>query len=317
MFPTADAEWRSAGCKPSHAGVLGRPRISFQYAWPPCVLGLLGFRRRSPHGPTIGNTALRANPAYERLRRDDGRRRDGVPRRLDPPGRRLRRVGRDGVAAARRALREPRRRARHARPDQHAPPSLPDPHAHARPAGRPLHVAARALSALGTHRLPGRVRGGAVRAGRACAVGLLDGLRPPLRLPRAGWHRAPERGDHGRRGARDAPHRRARLHEPRRVEGRLTAGRARRGRRSDPEHDRVGRAQARPQPGRAHPDRRRAVLALLRDEGADDGVGCFGAAAQPQAAHASRGDGGGRGVLPGDLRVPADRVPRAGRLARP
>jgi hypothetical protein len=32
-----------AGCKPSHAFVLGRPHTSFGMR-PPCVLGLLGFR---------------------------------------------------------------------------------------------------------------------------------------------------------------------------------------------------------------------------------------------------------------------------------
>ena len=73
--------------------------------------------------------------------------------------------------------------ARHARPDQHAPPPLPDAHAHPRAAGRPVHVAADALPAVGADRRGVGVRGGAHRARGARARRLHDRLRPPLRLP--------------------------------------------------------------------------------------------------------------------------------------
>jgi hypothetical protein len=42
MLPAANT-LGPAGCKPAHAGVLGRARISFNTS-APCVLGLLGFR---------------------------------------------------------------------------------------------------------------------------------------------------------------------------------------------------------------------------------------------------------------------------------
>ena len=65
------------------------------------------------------------------------------------------------------------------------PPPLPVGHARPGPAGDALRVARRALSDLGARRRRGRVRGGARRAGRARALGLLDLDRPPLRLPGA------------------------------------------------------------------------------------------------------------------------------------
>ena len=63
-------------------------------------------------------------------------------------------------------------------------------------------------------------------------------------------------------------------------------------------------------------DRRRALLAVLGHDAADGGVGRARAAARPAAAHASRRDRRGGGVLPGALRLHAGRVPRARRLAR-
>ena len=161
--------------------------------------------------------------------------------------------------------RRPRRRRRHARPRQHAPPPLPDPHARAGPAGRPLHVAPRALPGLGADRRRGGVRGGAHRARGARALGLLDGLRPPLRLPAR-----PARGSSRRRCRRRASSacgsspRAARWTSASRTAGlppdelveELDA-RAR-GDRAAPRRAPRGR------PGRAGPDRRRAVLAVLR-----------------------------------------------------
>ena len=68
-------------------------------------------------------------------------------------------------------------------PRQHPPSPVPDADARASAAGRPLHLAEDAVSDLGAHRRRDAVRGGADRPRRAGAVGLHDGLRPPLRLP--------------------------------------------------------------------------------------------------------------------------------------
>ena len=124
------------------------------------------------------------------------------------------------------------RRGRHAGPRQHAPPPVPDAHACASAAGRPVQLAARALSRLGGDRRGGGVRGGAHRARRARPVGLLDRVRPPLRLP-ARPHRPDRGGGAGGAGARRPDRRLARLDGPRRLRRRPPAGRARRGHRRD------------------------------------------------------------------------------------
>ena len=92
-----------------------------------------------------------------------------------------------------------RRRGRHPRLREHAPPPVPDPDARTSAAGRPLHVAEDALPGLGAHRRRDGVRGGAVRPGRARALGLLHRLRPSLRLP--------ARRRRGSSRPRSAPHR--------------------------------------------------------------------------------------------------------------
>ena len=85
-------------------------------------------------------------------------------------------------------------------PRQHAPSPVPDPHARASPAGRPLHLAARAVSGLGRDRRGGGVRGRPHRPRGARALGLHDGLRPPLRLP-ARPRRHPRGGGRRRRAS--------------------------------------------------------------------------------------------------------------------
>ena len=187
------------------------------------------------------------------------------------------------------------RRCRDAGPRQHAPSPLPDPHARAGAGGDAVRVARRALPGLGADRRGVGVRGGADRARGAGAVRLLDGVRPPLRL--SAREDRPRRG----RGAGSAgdrrPHRRvARLHGPRRVAGRTAAGLARRGdRRRARRH---GTARGAPGRRRLRPDRRRTLLAVLRDGPADGGVGGAGAEARPRAAHAPGRDARRGGVLP-------------------
>ena len=141
-------------------------------------------------------------------------------------GRRRRRAGRRGG---------PRRRGRHAGPRQHAPPPLPDADPRPGAAGRPLHLAEDALPDVGAHRRRDGVRRRAHRARRARALGLHDGLRPPLRLP-ARRLRARRGGDPRRARARRAHRRLARLDGPRRVRRRPAARQPRRGhrRRSSP-----------------------------------------------------------------------------------
>ena len=190
-------------------------------------------------------------------------------------------------------------------PRQHAPPPLPDAHAGAGAGGRPLHLAARALSRLGADRRRGRVRRGPHRARRARALGLHDRVRPPLRLPARprGAHRG---GGAGGARARRADRRLPRLDGPRRLRRRPAAGRARRGARRRPRRDRAPRrSAARARAGRPRADRRRAVLAVLGHGAADGGVGGARPAPRPAAPHPPRRDGRGGGVLPRALRLHA------------
>ena len=262
-----------------------------------------------------GRRPLRARPARRRddappsrPRRHDGRRRHrargrlGADRRPRDPGGRGRRAPRGGRAD------RPRRRGRRAGARQH--PSPPVPNAHARPSagGRPLHLAEDAVSDLGAHRRRVGVRRRTNRHGRAGPVRLLDRLRPPLHLPpRANGpgRGAPRGGAVGRRQALLRPW----LDGPRRIQRRSAARLARRRPRHDPVLDRDAR-QAR------HRHRRRAVLAVLRDERADARVREAGAKAGSPASHAPRRDRRGGGVLPRALRLHACGVPRGARLAR-
>ena len=257
----------------------------------------------------------REDALRERVRRDDGRRAERERRRLAARRGRLRARRRRRRAARERRARRPRRRARHARARQHPPPPLPDADARAGAAGRPLHVAPRAVSGLGAHRRGGGVRGRAHRARRARAVGLHDRLRPPLRLP-ARAHGADRGGGAGGARARGADRRVARLDGPRRVGRRPSARRAGRGpRRRARGHRAAGGRAARAGPGRARPDRGRALLAVLGHGEADGGVGRPRAPARPAAPHAPGRDGRGGRVLPRALRLHAGRVPGAARLA--
>ena len=137
----------------------------------------------------------------------------------------------------------PQRRRRHARARQHAPPPLPDPHARPGAGGRPLHLAARAVSRLVADRRRGGVRRRAHRPRGARALGLHDRLRSPLRV--SAGPRGPDRG-RGAGGPRDrgADRRLARLDGSRRVGRRAAAGRARRGARRRPRGDRAARGAA-------------------------------------------------------------------------
>ncbi len=139
-----------------------------------------------------------------------------------------------------RRTRRPARRGRHAGPRQHPPPPLPDADARASAAGRPLHVAARAVSGLVADRRRGGVRRRTHRPRGARAVRVHDGLRPPLRLPARS--RGPDRG-RGPGGARDrrADRRLARLDGSRRLGRRPPARRARRGARRRARRDRAPR----------------------------------------------------------------------------
>ena len=206
-----------------------------------------------------------------------------------------------------------RRRGRHARPRQHAPPPLPDADARARAAGRPVHLAADAVSGLGAHRRRDGVRRGALRPRRARALGLHDRLRPSLRLP-----------------ARRLRARRGRARAPRGSSACASSPRAARWTSASPtaacRPTRSSRTSTRSSPtpsgsprsptATASADRRRAVLAVLGHDAADGGVGRARPPARPAAPHAPRRDGRGGRVLPRALRLHAGRVPRARRLAR-
>ena len=181
-----------------------------------------------------------AGTEHERgwLRIEDGARQRG--RRGQSPPRRREDVG--GPRAARSS-----RRA-----CQHAPPPLPDAHARPGAGGRPLHLAAHALPHLGAHRRRDGVRRGAHRPRRARALGLLDRVRPPLRLP-ARRHRARRGRAAGGARARRAHGRLARVDGPRRLRRRPAARRARRGHGRDPRRHRAPRRARRRRHGRASP----------------------------------------------------------------
>ena len=166
--------------------------------------------------------------------RDGARRRLAARRGLDD--RRGRRRPRAGGGQPDR----PPWRRRHSRARQHPPPPLPDPDARACPAGRPVHLAPRAVSGVVADRRRGGVRRGAHRAGRARALRLHDGFRPPLRLP--AWARRPDRGrGPGGTRARCADRGLARVDGSRRLGGRPAARRARRGHRRRPRGHRAPR----------------------------------------------------------------------------
>ena len=219
-----------------------------------------------------------------------------------------------GGRAARGGLgRRPRRRGRHARARQHAPPPVPD--AHARPgAGRDaLRVARRALPGLGAGSTPSpstRPRGPGSPSSRCQVAQRCSTTTTSSRAGGPGSGRRRCR----RPGARRPDRRLARLDGPRRVARRPPARLAGRADRRHPRRHRAARRA--PGRGRDGAARRRALLAVLGDEGADGGVGRARAAARAEAAHASRRDGRGGRLLPRAIRLPAGRVPRGARLAR-
>ena len=132
-----------------------------------------------------------------------------------------------------------------------------------------------------------------------------------------GSDRARRGGGAGGAGARRPDRRVARLDGPRRLGRRPPTRRARRGhRRGARGHRTARRRAARDRPRSEGPDRRRAVLAVLRDQAADDGVGRARPPARAHAAHAPGGDPRGGGVLHGAVRRDARRVPHRPRLAR-
>ena len=117
---------------------------------------------------------------------------------------------------------------------QHPPPSQPDADAQSsrRAEQQSLSLAEGALPHLGAHRRGGLARQHADRAGGAGALRLHDGLRPQLRLQERQQRGLPDRG---RERAGRALSRQPRLDVARRIEGRLAAGRLRRGRGLHPE----------------------------------------------------------------------------------
>ena len=133
------------------------------------------------------------------------------------------RAGRPDRRAARHR-RHGHRRPRHdrpARPGQHPPPPLPDPHPLHRAGQRAVRLAGDALPHLGAADARGRLRLGQGRPGRADAVRLHHLERSPVRLP----ERLQDRGrDPGRGRAGHPLHGHPRQHEPWAVEGRAAAG---------------------------------------------------------------------------------------------
>ena len=233
-----------------------------------------------------------------------------MPRR----GRARRGVG-GGERAGRRRASRPRRRGRHARPRQHAPPPVPEPDARPRAGGRPLQLAEDALPGVGrgstTEAEYAAARTGLAELALSGCTTVFDHHYVFPRGGRAGCSRprcraARELGVRivASRGSMD-------LGESRR---RAAARRARRGPRR--------RARRRPSgwPGSPTAPRWRSRSRRARRSpsrgGLMRGVGGARAAARAAAAHAPRGDGRGGGVLPRALRLHAGRVPRAARLAR-
>ncbi len=233
---------------------------------------------------------------------------------MDPGRGRLRRRSRRGLAALRRALREPRRRPRHARARQRAPPPLPDADAHPCAGCRPLHLAEELYPLWA--RIDAEAEYAAARTGLAelALAGCTTVFDHHYVFPA------------GRSGIVEAEIEAARELGVRIVasRGSMDVGESEGGL---PPDDLVEEIDAvledteglvRPPRGGARcldADRRRALLALLRLETADDGVGGARAATRPAAAHSPGRDRRGGGVLPGPLRLSPDRVPGASGLA--
>ena len=148
--------------------------------WPATCAAARATRRSS----TRSGWRRRAHDPRGLRRRDRRRRRP--PRRARRRSRatgspRSGRAPRPRAATAHRRVRLPG----HAGADQLPSPPLPVGDARARAAGDAVRVAGRAVPDVGADRRAGRARGGARRARGAAALGLHDGVRPPLRLPRA------------------------------------------------------------------------------------------------------------------------------------
>ena len=207
---------------------------------------------------------LRARPAgglrdpRECARRHDGRRAGEHERGwLSIEGGLIADVG-AGDAAGCRPRTSAARSSRRAR--QHPSPPLPDPDARAGAGRRPLHVAAHALPGLGADRRGDGVRRRSNRPRRARALGLLDRLRPPLRLPAGRERPRSRRRCAPRASSASGSSPRAGRWTSAVSDGGLPPDNAGRG---DRRRTRRHRAARRPRRRRRRADRRRAVLAVL------------------------------------------------------
>ena len=289
--------------------------------WPATSAAARATRRSSTRCASPRSGRCDDPPRARELRAGDrrcGRHRARRRARRHPP--RLHRRGRPrpGARAGRRRGGGPHRRQRlprHPRPRQLPPPPLPvgDPRAGA--GGDALRVAPGALPRVGARRRGDRARRRARRAGRAAALRLHDGERPPLRLPARGGRPAGGRDRRRSRAGRALPPV-PRLDGPRPLGGRPAARRGGRGPRRDPGRVRAGaRPLPRPGAGRDGADRARAVLAVLGHARADGRERRAGAAPRRAAAHAPGRDRRRGALLPGAVRRAPGRVPRAARLA--
>ena len=205
----------------------------------------------------------------------------------------------------------------HAGARQHPPPPVPEPHPRPPADDRQaaVRLAAVALPAVGGARHRGRLPVGLGRAGRAGAVGVHDLDGSPLPPP------APRRRPACRRDRRRHRPRGPLPPDPRLdvavAEGRRPAARRRRRRRRrHPRRLRGGRhPHPRPLVRGDGADRPRPVLAVHRHRAADGPLGRAGRAPRRPPAHPLRRERRGRRLLAGAVRLPADRLPRAHRVA--
>ena len=226
--------------------------------------------RSGAEGPRGVWSLSRDDAPAKRLDLPAGRFRRRARERLGARPGRFRRSCRRGRGAGRGRGGRPRRSGRHARPRQHPSPPVPDADARPGAGGNAVRVAARAVPRMGADRSGVRVCGRPDRARGARAVGLHDGLRPPLRVSARPVGALGGRGAGGT-GARPADRRRSRVDGPRGLGRRTATGLPRRVDRRDPR--RHGAARRAPGRGRNGAARGRALLAVLGHEGADAGIG--------------------------------------------
>ena len=195
-------------------------------------------------------------------------------------------------AGGRRAGR-PRRRGRHARARQHPPPPVPDAHARAGAGGRPLHLAARALSGLGAASTPSRStppRAPGSPSSRSRAARPSSTTTTSSRAAGRAWSRR-----RCRRRASSACGSSPRAARWTSASPTAACRPTRSSRSSTTCSPTPSGSPALQDDGGARADRGRALLAVLGHEAADGGVGRARAAARAAAAHAPRRDGrGGR-----------------------